>query len=57
VSFEGQAVEEVGGMPLVRLVVVRGQSFLLHQMENGGIAMAIMRGHCPETLLKDALRK
>lgn len=56
VSFEAQDVLELEGKEFVRCVVV-GQSFMLHQIRKMiGMAVAIMRGCIPETVLEPVLR-
>jgi tRNA pseudouridine38-40 synthase len=56
-SFEACEVIEVEGMQFVRCTVL-GQSFMLHQIRKMiGMAIAIMRGCAPESIIDTALRR
>ncbi len=56
-SFEACEVIEVEGMQFVRCTVL-GQSFMLHQIcKMIGMAIAIMRGYAPESIIDTALRR
>ncbi|MQM08114.1 hypothetical protein Taro_040964 [Colocasia esculenta] len=57
ISFDANAVVEMGGIEFVRCEVV-GQSFMLHQIRKMiGLAVAIMRNCSPESIMNTALRK
>ncbi|KAL2611309.1 hypothetical protein R1flu_023001 [Riccia fluitans] len=57
ISFEADDVVTVDGIEFVRLHVV-GQSFMLHQIRKMvGLAVAIMRGAAPVSVMDFALRK
>eukprot|EP00271_Cylindrocystis_brebissonii_P006772 TRINITY_DN1956_c0_g5_i1.p1 TRINITY_DN1956_c0_g5~~TRINITY_DN1956_c0_g5_i1.p1 ORF type:complete len:710 (+),score=141.78 TRINITY_DN1956_c0_g5_i1:185-2314(+) len=57
ISFQCAGTFEVGGVQFVRCQVL-GQSFMLHQIRKMiGMALAIMRGCAPASLLRKALRK
>ncbi|KAG6543765.1 hypothetical protein Mapa_014796 [Marchantia paleacea] len=56
-SFEAEDVFTVNGIEFVRCHVI-GQSFMLHQIRKMvGLAVAIMRGAAPESIMDFALRK
>ncbi len=56
-SFEACEVIQVEGMQFVRCTVL-GQSFMLHQIRKMiGMAIAIMRGCAPESIIDTALRR
>ncbi|CAM6093013.1 unnamed protein product [Calypogeia fissa] len=57
ISFEVENTFTIDGVEFVRCSVV-GQSFMLHQIRKMiGLAVAIMRGTAPESILATALRK
>ncbi|KAG9144428.1 hypothetical protein Leryth_022938 [Lithospermum erythrorhizon] len=57
VSFSANTTVTVDGIEFVKCEVV-GQSFLLHQIRKMiGLAVVIMRGIAPETLIQTAFRK
>ncbi|XP_031484162.1 uncharacterized protein LOC116253478 [Nymphaea colorata] len=57
VSFEANEVVTVDGIDFVKCVVV-GQSFMLHQIRKMiGLAVAVMRGCAPESIITTALRR
>lgn len=57
ISFEAEDIITVDGIEFVRLQVI-GQSFMLHQIRKMvGLAVAIMRGAAPESVMDFALRK
>ncbi|TYH14283.1 hypothetical protein ES288_A06G208000v1 [Gossypium darwinii] len=57
VSFHANTVVTVEGIDFVKCEVV-GQSFMLHQIRKMiGMAVAVMRGCAPESLIETALRK
>lgn len=56
-SFEARDIFEVQGMQFVRCQVM-GQSFMLHQIRKMiGMAIAIMRGCTPDSIIDTALRR
>uniref|UniRef100_A0A0D6QW55 Pseudouridine synthase I TruA alpha/beta domain-containing protein n=2 Tax=Araucaria cunninghamii TaxID=56994 RepID=A0A0D6QW55_ARACU len=56
-SFEASDVHTIDGMDFVRCTVV-GQSFMLHQIRKMmGLAVAVMRGCAPESIIDTSLRK
>ncbi|XP_057862544.2 tRNA pseudouridine synthase 1 isoform X1 [Cryptomeria japonica] len=56
-SFEASDIFTIDGMDFVRCVVM-GQSFMLHQIRKMmGLAVAVMRGCAPESIIATALRK
>lgn len=57
ISFNADRVISIDGIEFVRCEVV-GQSFMLHQIRKLiGLAVAMMRNCCPESLMDIALRK
>lgn len=57
ISFTAGDVFEINGMQFVRCTVV-GQSFMLHQIRKMiGMAIAIMRGCAPDSIIDIALRR
>ncbi|CAN6461902.1 unnamed protein product [Victoria cruziana] len=57
VSFEANEVVTIDGIDFVKCVVV-GQSFMLHQIRKMiGLAVAVMRGCAPESIVTTALRR
>lgn len=57
VSFDANTTVTVEGMEFVKCEVV-GQSFMLHQIRKMiGLAVAIMRGCAPESLIEKAFQK
>ncbi|KAG6554487.1 hypothetical protein Mapa_003865 [Marchantia paleacea] len=57
ISFEAESTFVVDGVEFVRCSVV-GQSFMLHQIRRMvGLAVAVMRGCAPESILETALRR
>ncbi|ERM96301.1 hypothetical protein AMTRI_Chr09g35040 [Amborella trichopoda] len=56
-SFEANEVVTVDGIDFIKCVVL-GQSFMLHQIRKMvGLAVAIMRGCAPDSMIATALRK
>ncbi|KAJ6829031.1 uncharacterized protein M6B38_359495 [Iris pallida] len=56
ISFSADRVVSIDGIEFVRCEVV-GQSFMLHQIRKMiGLAVAMMRNCCPESLMDTALR-
>ncbi|BBM99584.1 tRNA pseudouridine38-40 synthase [Marchantia polymorpha subsp. ruderalis] len=57
ISFEAESKFVVDGVEFVRCSVV-GQSFMLHQIRRMvGLAVAVVRGCAPESILETALRR